>query len=134
VPAASELAGRPYVSLDDIARVPLIGWRADADHVQIVDLFAALPQRPRFPYRFDDNPTLQGCVAAGLAHALLPWLTVDPDHPGTRLVPVDPPVPPRRLVAVWHEDRQKSAVAAAFLEVAAAVLATLEVGGLPTGP
>jgi DNA-binding transcriptional LysR family regulator len=132
VPAGSALARRRHVSLEDIAGVPLIGWRADTDHAQIVDLFAGLPQRPRFPYRFDDNPTLQGCVAAGLAHALLPWLTVDPDHPGTRLVPVDPPVPPRRLVAVWHEDRHQSPPAVAFLEVADATLATLKVGGRPT--
>lgn len=124
-PSTSELAGRSHVSLDDVARVPLIGWRADADHAQIVDLFAGLAQRPRFPYRFDDNPTLQGCVAAGLAHALLPWLTVDPGHPGTRLVPVDPPVPPRRLVAVWHEDRHQTPAAAAFLAAAAASLGTL---------
>jgi DNA-binding transcriptional LysR family regulator len=128
-PTTSALARRPYVSLDDIAAVPLIGWRADRDHAQIVDLFAGLARRPQFPYRFDDNPTLQGCVAAGLAHALLPWLTVDPDHPGTRLVPVAPPVPPRRLVAVWHEDRLQSPPAAAFLELADAVLATLKVGG-----
>jgi DNA-binding transcriptional LysR family regulator len=128
--ADSPLARRAHVSLDDIAAVPLIGWRADTDHAQIVDLFAGQPQRPRFPYRFDDNPTLQGCVAAGLAHALLPWLTVDPGHPGTRLVPVDPPVPPRRLVAVWHEDRQRNPPAAAFLEVAAATLARLP---MPTG-
>jgi DNA-binding transcriptional LysR family regulator len=128
-PATSELASRPHVSLEDIAAVPLIGWRADSDHAQIVDLFAGLDQRPHFPYRFDDNPTLQGCVAAGLAHALLPWLTVDPDHRGTRLVPVDPPVPPRRLVAVWHEDRLRTPPAAAFLDVADATLATFKVGG-----
>jgi DNA-binding transcriptional LysR family regulator len=133
VPAASELARRPYVSLDDIAGVPLIGWRADADHAQIVDLFAGLSQLPHFPYRFDDNPTLQGCVAAGLAYALLPWLTVDPEHPGTRVLPVDPPVPPRRLVAVWHEDRLRSPQAAAFLEVAADTLATLQVAIRPSG-
>jgi len=126
-PAGSELARRPHVSLHDVARVPLIGWRADADHAQIVDLFAGVGQRPRFPYRFDDNPTLQGCVAAGLAYALLPWLTLDPDHPGTRIVPLDPPVPPRRLVAVWHEDRLHSPTAGAFLELAAGTLATLEV-------
>jgi DNA-binding transcriptional LysR family regulator len=133
-PSTSELARRPHVSLDDIARVPLIGWRADADHAQIVDFFAGIAQRPRFPYRFDDNPTLQGCVAAGLAHALLPWLTIDPDHPGTRLVPIVPPVPPRRLVAVWHEDRQQSAPAAAFLDVATDRLSTLEVDARLTAP
>ncbi|MGH9227117.1 MAG: LysR family transcriptional regulator [Acidimicrobiales bacterium] len=127
-PTSSDLARRPNVSLADIAGVPLIGWRADADHAQIVDLFAGLPQRPRFPYRFDDNPTLQGCVAAGLAYALLPWLTLDPDHPGTRLVPVLPPVRPRRLVAVWHEDLRQTAAAAAFLDVAAESLDNLDVG------
>jgi DNA-binding transcriptional LysR family regulator len=124
---ASELARRHYVSLEDIARLPLIGWRADADHAQIVDLFTGLPHRPRFPYRFDDNPTLQGCVAAGLAYALLPWLTLDPGHPGTRLVPLIPPVQPRHLVAVWHEDLHQTAPAAAFLDAAADSLNDLEV-------
>jgi DNA-binding transcriptional LysR family regulator len=135
---SSELARRPHVSLEDIARLPLIGWRADADHAQIVDLFTGLPHRPRFPYRFDDNPTLQGCVAAGLAHALLPWLTLDPGHPGTRLIPVIPPVQPRRLVAVWHEDLHQTAPAAAFLDAAADSLNNLEVdarlGGLGPRP
>jgi DNA-binding transcriptional LysR family regulator len=135
---SSELVGRPHMSLEDVARLPLIGWRADADHAQIVDLFTGLPHRPRFPYRFDDNPTLQGCVAAGLAHALLPWLTLDPGHPGTRLIPVIPPVQPRHLVAVWHEDLHQTAPAAAFLDAAADSLNNLEVdarlGGLGSRP
>jgi len=87
---------------------------------------------------FDDNPTLQGCVAAGLAHALLPWLTLDPGHPGTRLIPVIPPVQPRHLVAVWHEDLHQTAPAAAFLDAAADSLNNLEVdarlGGLGSRP
>jgi DNA-binding transcriptional LysR family regulator len=44
-------------------------------------------------------------------------------------VPVDPPVPPRRLVAVWHEDRHRTPPAAAFLDMADATLATFRVGG-----
>jgi DNA-binding transcriptional LysR family regulator len=43
---ASELARRHYVSLEDIARLPLIGWRADADHAQIVDLFTGYRTGP----------------------------------------------------------------------------------------
>jgi DNA-binding transcriptional LysR family regulator len=131
--ASSELARRDHVSLEDIAQLPLIGWRADADHAQIVDLFTGLLHRPRFPYRFDDNPTLQGCVAAGLAYALLPWLTLDPGHPGTRLVPVVPPVQPRHLVAVWHEDLHRTAPAAAFLDAAADSLNNLEVDATAAG-
>ena len=123
---SSDIARRPHVSLAEIARLPLIGWRADTDHAQIVDLFTGLPHRPHFSYRFDDNPTLQGFVAAGLAYALLPWLTLDPNHPGTRLAPVIPKVPPRRLVAVWHEDVRQTAPATAFLDVAAHSLSRLE--------
>ncbi|MGH9214972.1 MAG: LysR family transcriptional regulator [Acidimicrobiales bacterium] len=130
---SSDLADRRHVSLEDIARMPLIGWRADADHAQILDLFTGLPHRPRFPYRFDDNPTLQGCVAAGLAHALLPWLTLDPGHPGTRLVPVIPPVQPRHLVAVWHQDLHQTAAATAFLDIAANSLSNLDIDTKPTG-
>jgi hypothetical protein len=55
------------------------------------------------------------------------WLTLDPGHPGTRLVPVIPPVQPRHLVAVWHEDLHQTAPAAAFLDAAADSLNHLEV-------
>jgi DNA-binding transcriptional LysR family regulator len=126
-PVSSDPADRDAVSLPEIAGLPLIGWRSDADNAQIVDLFAGLPLRPRFPYRFDDNPTVQGCVAAGLAYALLPWLSLDPDHAGTRLIPVVPPAPPRRLVAVRHEGGQQSAPAAAFLDLATDYFRDLDV-------
>lgn len=66
-------------------------------------------------------------MAAGLAYALLPWLTLDPGHPGTRLVPLIPPVQPRHLVAVWHEDLHQTAPATAFLDAAADSLNDLEV-------
>ena len=62
-----------------------------------------------------------------MAYALLPWLTLDPEHPGTRLVSVIPPVQPRHLVAVWHEDLHQTAPAAAFLDAAADSLNNLEV-------
>jgi DNA-binding transcriptional LysR family regulator len=70
--------------------------------------------------RFDDNGLIQALAAAGEGIAVVPRLTVDLDDRRVDVHPL-PALPPRRLVAVWHRDRNLGAAAHAFLDAAAAI-------------
>ena len=52
---------------------------------------------PSIVFRSNDNPTIQGFVAAGLGYALMPRLTVDEDDPEVAVVPVVTGMPARSL-------------------------------------
>ena len=70
------------MTLRQVARLPLIGF---ADHGPATGSSVGHLQRtghePDFVFRSNDNPTVQGFVAAGLGYALMPRLTVDEDDP-----------------------------------------------------
>jgi LysR family transcriptional regulator, transcription activator of glutamate synthase operon len=79
-----------------------------------------------YAFRSDDNTTLQGLVAARFGVALMPLLAIQPGDDRVTVVPLDPPVPRRRLAVVWHSDRHRSPAARAFVEIAQAVSANVE--------
>lgn len=124
--AGSPLAASTGISVEEVATVPLIGFGNDQCQVDVVATFDGYDVRPDFVFQLDDNGTIQRCIAEGLASGILPLLTVDLPDPAVAVVPLDPPVPPRRLVLAWHEARRQSPAAAAFVEVAAAVCAELD--------
>ena len=80
---------------------------------------------PTFVFKSNDNPTIQGFVAAGLGYAIMPRLTVDEDDPLTAVVPLSSAVPPRQLGVIWHVDRQLTPAATRFTELAVDVCAEL---------
>ncbi|MBA2626223.1 MAG: LysR family transcriptional regulator, partial [Acidimicrobiia bacterium] len=108
----------PAISLDEVARLPLIGNRNDRCQANIEDTFRSTSVRPTFVFRSDDNATVQACIAAGLGVGLLPWLTVEPSDPAVAVVPVDPAPPPRQLAVVSHEARRLGPAAEAFVALA----------------
>ena len=67
--------------------------------------------------RFDDNGMIQALAAAGEGVAVVPRLTVDVSDPRVAVHPL-PELPPRRIVAVWHRDRQMSEAAREFVDTA----------------
>jgi DNA-binding transcriptional LysR family regulator len=75
----------------------------------------------RFAFRSNDNPTVQGLVAAGIANAVMPLLTVD--ERDVRIAIRDlPDVPPRVIAIARHRDRYHSPAARGFVETALAAV------------
>ncbi len=118
-PNTAEWQGRPSITIEELARHPLVGNRNASCFAQSLRAFGELATS--FVFQSDDNTTIQSCVAAGLGVALTPMLTIDLDDPTTTVVEVMPPVAPRTLTVSWHAERRPSALLDGF------VAATLEV-------
>ena len=121
-------AGAPEASLDaitlrQVVRLPLIGIRDEIEALELETILRRTGTDPTFVFRSNDNPTIQGFVAAGLGYAVLPRLTVDEDDPEIVVLPISSPVPPRRLGIIWHVDRQLPPSVHRFVDLAAEVCA-----------
>jgi DNA-binding transcriptional LysR family regulator len=124
-PADAPEVAAGTVSLRQAARLPLIGFSDPDLNEELVRRLRRTGHDPTFVFRSNDNPTIQGFVAAGLGYAIMPRLTVDEDDPLTALVPLSSAVPPRQLGLVWHVDRQLTPAATRFGELAVEVCADL---------
>ena len=119
VEASSPLAGtRP--TLASLSAFPLVGWREAHAMAPIEASFRAQGVEPRWAFRSNDNPTVQGLVAAGLGIAVMPELTVDATDPRIAVVELGNAVPPRIVALAQHRDRYSSPAARAFVELALA--------------
>jgi DNA-binding transcriptional LysR family regulator len=119
VQADSPLAQRKRApTLDEIAELPLIGFRQCRTSALVEAHFHDRGLRPEFVFRSDDNGIVQAMVSAGLGVAVTPRLTVDFNDPSCVALPLEGLVPPRRLVLIWHKDRYRSPAARGFTEVA----------------
>jgi DNA-binding transcriptional LysR family regulator len=75
---------------------------------------------PLWGFRSNDNPTVQGFVAAGAGNAVMPRLTVDASDPRIAVLDLDGKVAPRLIAIAQHRDRYSSPAARAFVETAVA--------------
>ena len=119
-------AQRRSMTLAEVAEHPLASWGAGNCHSEVMARLSAAADAPDVVFRSDDNPTVQGFIGAGLASGLLPLLTLNLADPRTVVVPLDPPVPPRRLALGWHRGRRAPAALAAFAAVAVDVCTQVE--------
>jgi len=127
VPADSPLAARDApVPLHDVAGLPLIGARQCRSRDQVDSHFRARGLEPSYVFHSDENNTIHGLVAAGAGLALLPELAVDEKDERVVALRLGPRVPPRTIALAWHRDRYRSPAAEAFVELARAVCAELE--------
>ena len=114
--AGSPLAvGTP--TLREIAARPLVGFRAHHALESIEAAFHAEGLEPRWAFQSNDNPIVQGFVAAGLGNAVMPRLTVDESDPRIAIVPL-PAIAPRVIAIARHRDRYASPAMRAFVETA----------------
>ncbi len=127
-PATSPEAERRSIRLEELADLPLIGYRNPSCIGMTLERCAAAGFAPRFVFHSDDNSTIQGCVGAGIGYSLGPLLTVDLDDPTTTVVAVEPAPPPRTIVLAWHSGRLPSATATAFVDATIDVCAELHRG------
>ncbi len=105
-------------SLEEIASLPLIGYRDARSHEHLEELLRGRGPEPRVVFRSDDNGAVQGMVAAGLGVALVPELAVDTRDPDVVALKLGDAVPPRTLCLVWHRDRYRSPAMRAFTSAA----------------
>ena len=125
VPADSPLAGRAKPpSLKEIARHPLIGYRACRSMEGIETAMRRMGAEPRIVFRTDDNGTVQGLVAAGVGVALVPRLTLQPTDGSLEIIDMGDLLPPRLIGIAWHRDRYRTPAARAFVESARELCAT----------
>jgi DNA-binding transcriptional LysR family regulator len=123
VPASSPLAER-RPTLQEIADQPLVGFRDTHAVAQIVAGFQAAGVEPNWAYRSNDNPTIQGLVAAGVGAAVMPRLTVDLADPRIAVVDLPSGFPSRVVAIARHRDRYYSPAARAFIETARETVST----------
>jgi DNA-binding transcriptional LysR family regulator len=120
-PATADEARLESVTLRQIARLPLIGVRDEQLLAEVLGQLRRTGIEPSFVFHSNDNPTIQGCVAAGLGYAVLPRLTVDEDDPEIAVLRISSTMPPRRIGVVWHVDRQLPPAVPRLVELAAEV-------------
>jgi len=123
VPAESPLARR-RPTLREVAQQPLVGFRDHHALGSVTAAFNAAGVEPHWTFRSNDNPTVQGLVAAGLGAAVMPRLTIDPADARIAIVDLAESIPPRIIAVAWHRDRYASPALRAFVQTARAAVAT----------
>jgi DNA-binding transcriptional LysR family regulator len=127
VQAGSALASRRRrPTLDEIAELPLIGFRSCRSSELLESHLRRGGGTPEIVFRSEDNGTVQGMVSAGLGVAVVPRLAVDFNDRSCVAIPLDSVVPPRQIGLVWHEGRYRSPAARAFVDAAQDVCAEFE--------
>lgn len=122
VPAGSPLAlGDRPPSLAEVAAEPLVGFRRSRSMEPVEAGFHAAGIEPRFTFRSNDNGTVQGLVAAGIALGILPRLTIDESDPRIAVVELGETIAPRLIAIARHRDRYLSPAGRAFVETAVGV-------------
>ncbi len=104
--------------LDEIAAEPLIGFRSPHPTEPVEAAFRAAGIEPSFSFRSNDNPTVQGLVAAGVGVAIMPELTIDEGDRRVRVIDLGAAVAPRLIAIARHRDRYHSPASRAFVSTA----------------
>jgi DNA-binding transcriptional LysR family regulator len=120
-PAAAPEARLSSVTLHQVVSLPLIGVRDEHVRLEVDSYLRRTGTEPQFVFRSNDNPTIQGFVAAGLGYAVLPRLTVDEDDPEIAVLRISSSMPARRIGVCWHVDRQLPPTVHRFVDLAAEV-------------
>jgi DNA-binding transcriptional LysR family regulator len=74
--------------------------------------------RPEIVFRSDDQATVHALVAAGIGAAIMPRLGAVPGDVRVREIPIDPPLPPRRVALHWLAARAPTPALRAFVAAA----------------
>jgi len=107
----------------EVADLPLIGNRSCRSLEVGMEIMRATGHEPRVVFRSDDNGTVQGMAAVGMASALVPLLTVDETDERIAVLELSERFPDRIIGIGWHRDRHRTVVAEAFVDEARAVCA-----------
>ena len=124
-PPDSPFAGRDSVTLAELDGLDVIASEDGSMCCRIVEAaWRRAGATPNIVYGTEDNLIIQRLVGTGLGHAVQPELAVEKwaDPEGVIAIPVTD-MEPREIGLVWMRDRQLSAAARAFVDVAVEVTA-----------
>lgn len=108
----------PPRTLVDLARLPLIAFRACKRIDPVAGQLRAIGLEANVVLRSDYNEAVQGYAAAGLGVALMPRLAVNFGDEHTVAIELGDLVPPRQIAVAWHAERPPSEAARALLAIA----------------
>jgi molybdate transport repressor ModE-like protein len=124
VEAGSPVADGPLpLTPAQVAGMSLIGNRSCRSLDAGMEMMRATGREPRIVFRSDDNGTVQGMAAAGMAAALVPRLTVDEADERVEVLELSDRFPERVIGIAFHRDRHRTRAAEAFVDEARAVCA-----------
>jgi DNA-binding transcriptional LysR family regulator len=97
---ASERAGQAPTSIEEVAKLPLVGLKSCRGCEPFVAHLESLGLKPAFVYRADSIQTIEGLIAAGLGSAVMPRLATELMSPEVEIVELGSLNLPSRSVAV----------------------------------
>jgi DNA-binding transcriptional LysR family regulator len=113
------------LTLEEVASVPLIGFKRGSGAARVAAVFELHGVRPRYAHRVEDAATLHRLVLAGLGCALVPRLAADVEGKALVALPVEQRLPPRSVGIVWHCERLQTCTAGLFVDLAVDVAGRL---------
>ncbi|HQZ34217.1 MAG TPA: LysR family transcriptional regulator [Ilumatobacteraceae bacterium] len=119
-------AAAPITNPALLGGVAMIGQSPCACQLSIDDALREFGVTPDYVFRTNDNAAVQAMVRAGMGHAILPNLAVDPHDPGVVISMMDPAIPPRLLVLARRRGRTLPPAAERFTALALAVCRDLQ--------
>ena len=129
VRADSPLAEMPEVPLETLASLPLIGYRGCRTEERVVSYLRGIGVDLNRVAYAGDNAIIQAMVAAGRGVALLTELSIDETDPGTASVPLEGPVPARRVGLGWHPEHEAAPALQEFIATAREVVRSRSYSG-----
>ena len=108
----------------DISDHPLIGQPSTNVCQRLIDQrLVSAGIRADYVFRSQDNGAVQGMVRSGMGRAIMPMLAIDPDDPGIRVLPLDPPLASRTIQLTRRAGRSLPPAADRFAAIAEQVSA-----------
>jgi DNA-binding transcriptional LysR family regulator len=120
-PLPADAAAFPAEYLMD---TPMVGQQPHALQQEIDDRLRVVGIYPRYVFRTNDNGAVQAMVRAGMGPAVMPRLAIDTDDPGVVILPLDPPIEPRRILIAQRASAHSAPAVDRFIELARGISRT----------
>ncbi|MDP4887587.1 MAG: LysR family transcriptional regulator [Candidatus Nanopelagicales bacterium] len=101
--------------------IGVIGENGGGAQLLIENGLRALGVSVQYVFRTNDNGAMQAMARNGLAPAIMPLLAVDAHDPNVRVLPLNPPIPPRQILIALPRPALRTAAATRFAQIAVEV-------------
>ncbi|HEV7195055.1 MAG TPA: LysR family transcriptional regulator [Pedococcus sp.] len=95
---AADKPARDVLPIAELAGLPLIGHQDCVCHDMVELGFRTAGITATYVFRSNDNSAVQAMVRAGIGTAVMPLLAIDSHDPLVRVIPLQPPLPQRRIL------------------------------------
>ena len=101
--------------------IGVIGENGGGAQLLIENGLRALGVSVQYVFRTNDNGAMQAMARNGLAPAIMPLPAVDAHDPNVRVLPLNPPIPPRQILIALPRPALRTAAATRFAQIAVEV-------------